>query len=260
MRLALGRNRIGIFAALSCLGIAALAFTGCSSAPKIVYPSEPPVALNQKIKDFARLHNQRNFDALMPYFASNAFVQSPSMPRSGNGDQYIKRLLEEPFSLEIIQTDLVYSTPTSALTRGTAKVFAPGKYSMTERIDVNWVVENGAWKIRSLEYTDWSTIIGTWKRAGQRGEPSIELRILPGGTYLVFAANDRVNPTFRGKYAIEGNRITMADNGADDPRSLQTGEGVYEIIRSGPKAYFRKLSDANTWRAERFEGDWASYR
>lgn len=256
----MGRYGTGLLTTVGCLSVMALAMTGCSSTPKVAYPAEPPVALNQKLKDFARLHNQRNFDALMPYFASGAVVQSPSMPRSGNGDQYIKRMLDEPFSLEVVQTDLVYSTPTTALTRGTAKVFSPGKYSMTERIDVNWVVENGDWKIRSLEYTDWSPLLGSWKKANLRGEPSIELRLMPGGNYLVFAANDRVNPTFRGKYAIEGNHITMADTGADDPRSLQTGEGVYVINRSGQTAFFRKLSDANTWRSERFEGDWASHR
>lgn len=255
-----GRFGKAIIMAFSYVGLASLVLTGCSSAPKEAYPSVPPVALNQKLKDFARLHNQRNFDALTHFFASNASLQSPSMPRPGNGDQYVKQLLQEPFSMEILQTDLVYSTPTTALTRGTAKIFAPGKFSLTERIDVNWVVENGDWRIRSLEFTNWSNLLGTWKRAGLRGEPSIELRILPGGTYLVFAANDRVNPTFRGRYAIEGNHITMADNGADDPRTLQTGEGVYVITRTGNTAFFRKLSDANTWRSERFEGDWARHR
>jgi len=125
---------------------------------------------------------------------------------------------------------------------------------------VRWRFEDGQWRIYEMEFPAWSPILGVWRKAGPRGEPSMELRLVPGGQYLVYAERDRTLPTFRGRYRIEGSNLYLVDSSASVASNLNTEEGRYVVILSGTSADFRKVADENRWRSDRFEGGWTAAR
>lgn len=182
------------------------------------------------------------------------------MPRPGPPDAYLSALLAEPFNMQISDTHVLYANETGAKTRGSARLFAPARFSINERIEVLWKLVDGQWKIAELDYPQWPPFVGTWRKAGPRGEPSIELRLMPGDGYLVYTGEDRLVPTFRGQYRVQNDTIFLTDTSAEDSSALDTAEGRYAITVLGTNAQLRKISDGNSWRANRFDGTWSASR
>lgn len=233
--------------------------SGCGSAPEIA-PSEPVLPLDRQLASFSSAHNSQNFNAVAAGFSSTASVKSPAMPRRGTPKDYMTALIAEPFRMDISQTEILFANKIGAKTRSRVKLSSPARYSLEEPLEVLWKFENGQWRIQEIDFPAWPPFVGTWKKSGQRGESSMELRLIPGGQYLVYADKDRSLPTFRGHYRFEGNTLFLTDSSAADSGNLSTEEGRYVVIISGPSASFRKVDDENRWRADRFEGTWTSAR
>ncbi len=221
-------------------------------------PVSDQVPFDQRLAQFAAYHNSRQTEALRSFFTKDATIQSPVTPRSAGVAQFLSALAAEPYTISFSNTETIYSLPGKAVTRSSGTASASGKFNLKETVTVDWRLEDGYWRIARLRFVEWPSIIGTWRHAGLRGEGSIELRILPGGTYLVFVGDSFEMPAFRGRYRLEGNRITFTDTAADNPRDFQPGEGSYSFIRSGNGVVLQKVDDANTWRTERFDGAWAA--
>jgi hypothetical protein len=216
------------------------------------------VPLNVRLAEFASFHNQQNLEAVGSFFSTGASVRSPAMPRRGSPAAYLTALKSEPFRMEISGTEILFANQMGAKTRSRVRLSSPARFSLDEPLEVLWRFENGQWKIQEIDFPAWPAFLGTWKKAGPRGESSIELRIMPGGQYLVYADRDRTLPTFRGRYQSDGNTLSLVDSSAADSSQLSTEEGRYVVIITGPSASFRKLEDENRWRADRFEGTWTS--
>jgi hypothetical protein len=182
------------------------------------------------------------------------------MPRAGSVEDYLRRASLEPFSMRITHTEILYATGARAKTRSRAILSSPGKFSLDTRLDVTWAFEEGEWKIAVLSYPDWPAVVGTWKRANRRGEFPLELRILPGGTYALFAERDRSDATFRGSWTFANGALTLTDSTASPDADLNRSPGAYAVITTGNTAEFRLLADDNRWRSERFPGMWTSAR
>lgn len=213
---------------------------------------------DQRLASLAALNNARQYDALASHFTKDATVQSPVTPRGTSIAQFLRAAAAEPFDLSFSQTEIVYSFPDRATTRSEATVSAPAKFNLKERVTVDWRREDGYWRISRLIFPDWPSILGTWRRGGLRNEGSLELRILPGGTYIVYIAEDYSVAEYRGIYTLEGNKITFADTSSNDPRNFQSGPGSYIFQRNATGLTFRKVDEENTWRAERYEGAWTA--
>ncbi len=238
--------------------VIALFFSSCA------HHQEPqPVdftPLDQRLSEFARLHNQRHYDALRAYFAKNAVIQLPATPRSSSVEQYLKAVQTDPSTLAVSGTEIVYSFPGRAATRSALAISSSGQATLREQLTVDWVLEDGYWRISRMIVTGWTPILGTWRRSGQRGEGSIELRVLPDGSYLVYLGEDYLLPAFRGRYVLEGNKITFTDSSAADSRLFQAGSGSYVFVRTANGMTLRAIEENNTWRAERYEGAWLAGR
>jgi hypothetical protein len=221
----------------------------------------PPVAdrvpFDQRLSSFQSLHNGVQTEELRAFFAKDASIQSPLTPRPASVEKYLSALKAEPYQLAFGRTEVVYSLPRRAATRSEVIARAPGRFDLKERVTVDWRVDEGYWRISRIVFSDWSPMVGTWRRSGPGREGFIELRVLPDGSYLVFAAGDFTVPAFRGRYRLERNTIAFADTSANDPQQLQTNEGSYSFARTPTGIDLRKIQDENSWRAERFEGLWA---
>ncbi len=239
-----------------------LILVGCGSTPKptAVPAFEEVIPLDRRLQDFAAANNRQASEALGGFFAVGASLQSPAMPRSGGAADYTRSLLAEPFRMEVLGTEILFANNQGAKTRSRIRLNAPAKYALEESMEVRWRFENGQWRIYEMEFPSWSPVIGVWKKAGPRGEPSMELRLIPGGQYLIYAERDRTLPTFRGRYRIEGSNLYLVDSSASVASNLNTEEGRYVVIISGNSADFRKVADENRWRADRFEGGWTAGR
>lgn len=237
------------------VSVSTLLFSSCAHRP-----AEPEVTdntpLDKKLEHFAATQNRLKFEELRPYFTRDATVQSPITPRPVGVDAYLRALAVEPFGVHFSNTEMVYGFRTRAVTRSDAVAGAPGKFNLRERVTVDWRVEDGSWKIARIVYPQWSSLLGTYRRSGLRNEGSLELRIMPGGKYTVYTAENYSMPEYRGDYTIDGNRLSLTDTGANEPRSFQGGTGVYTLTRTSTGMNFQKVSEDNTWRDERFQGDW----
>jgi len=240
------------------LALAPVLLIGCASAPEV--PQAPPEPIPSRLAAFAAAHARRDAEAIKSYFAAGGRAASPSMPKAASPDAYVKNYLADPFRLQIGQTEVLYSNEAGAKTRSRAHLSAPARFSLDEPLEVLWRFEGGQWKIVELEYPSWSAITGTWRKSGGRGEPSMELRVLPGGTYAVYAGADRSLARFRGRYTIESGTLTLVDSSAAEASDLDPSEGRYAVIVTRTNAEFRKISDENSWRSQRFEGIWTSSR
>ncbi len=223
-----------------------------------VAPASDQVPFDQRLNQFAACHNSRQAEALRSYFTKDATIQSPVTPRSAGVAQFLSALAAEPYAIAFFNTETIYFLPGKAVTRSVGTASCSGKFNVKESVTVDWRLEDGYWRIARLRFVEWPSIIGTWRHAGLKGEGSIELRILPGGTYMVYVGDDYAMPAFRGRYRLESNRITFADTGSDNPRDFQPGEGRYTFVRSGNGVTLRKIEDENTWRTERFDGAWSA--
>lgn len=223
-----------------------------------VAPASDQVPFDQRLAQFAVFHNTRQAEALRGYFTKDAVIQSPVTPRAAGVAQFLTALAAEPYTLTFSNTETIYSLPGKAVTRSQGTASSPGKFNFKETVSVDWRLEDGDWRISRLRFIEWPSIIGAWRRAGLKNEGSIELRVLPGGTYVVYTGDEFSMPAFRGRYRLEGNKITFADSGADNPREFQPGEGSYLFVRAGNGVTLRKIDDENTWRTERFDGAWAA--
>jgi hypothetical protein len=222
-----------------------------------VVPVTDMVPFDQRLAQFAAFHNARQAEEMRSFFTKDATIQSPVTPRSASVAQFLSALSADPYQIAFANTETIYSLPGRAVTRSVATVSVPGKYALKENVSVDWRLEDGYWRIARLRFTEWPAILGTWRRAGLQNEGSIELRVLPGGTYLVFTGDDYAMPAFRGKYRLEANKIILADTLSNDPRQYQPMEGSYLFVRSGNGITLQKVADDNTWRTERFAGDWS---
>ncbi len=218
------------------------------------------IPLDQQLSHFITLQNARSVDEMRTHLAPGAIIQSPVSQRGANVDRFLSAYAASAYTTTIHSTELIFSLPERAVTRSEVTVSQPGQYSMKEQMVVDWVFKDSAWRISRIRFPGWSSFLGTWRRAGARGEGSIELRLLPGDTYLVFLKDQTSLPAFRGKYTIEGNLVTLTDFSADDPSALDRGEGRYRITRTSTGASFVKVEDANIWRSERFDGPWTASR
>lgn len=216
------------------------------------------ISFDQRLIQFQSLHNSASIDELRLYFAKNASIQSPITPRPASVEKYLSTLKGEPYHLAFTRTEVVYSLPRRAATRSDAVASAVGRFTLKERVTVDWRVEDGYWRIARIVFSDWSPIVGSWRRAGLKREGSIELRILPDGNYLVYLTGDYTAPQFRGRYRLEANKIVFEDTSSSDPQQLQSGEGSYLFVRTATGIDLRKIQDENSWRAERYEGLWSS--
>lgn len=215
------------------------------------------VPFDQRLAQFATFHNNRQAEEIRSFFTKDATIQSPVTPRSAGVAQFVSALTADPYQIAFSNTETIYSLPGRAVTRSVGTVSVPGRYSLKENVSVDWRLEDGYWRIARLRFTEWPAILGTWRRAGLPNEGSIELRVLPGGTYFVFTGDDYSMPAFRGKYRLEANKIYLTDTLSNDPRQYQPVEGSYLFVRSGNGITLQKVADDNTWRTERFAGDWS---
>ena len=165
---------------------------------------------------------------------------SPRMPpsshqslRAGRAvEKYLQVLKGEPYQLVFTRIEVVYSLPRRAATRTDVLATAPGRFNLRERVTIDWQVEDGYWRISRIAFSDWSPIVGSWRRSGLNREGSIELRILPDGNYIVYVGGDYTAPQFRGRYRLEANKIVFTDTSSIDPQQLQGGEGSYLFVRT----------------------------
>jgi hypothetical protein len=213
---------------------------------------------DERLIHFQSLHNRGAIEELRLYFSKNATIQSPITPRPAGVEKYLSALKAEPYQLVFTRTEVVYSLPRRAATRSEVVASAAGRFNLKERVTVDWRTEDGYWRISRIAFSDWSPIVGTWRRSGPGREGSIELRILPDGNYLVYVARDYTAPQFRGHYRLEANKIIFADTASSDPQQLQGGEGSYIFVRTATGMDLRKIQDENSWRAERYEGLWSA--
>ncbi|HEY5742935.1 MAG TPA: hypothetical protein VIS99_10375 [Terrimicrobiaceae bacterium] len=216
------------------------------------------VSFDQRLHGFESLHNTAKTEELRPYFTKNATIQSPITPRPASVEKYLTALKAEPYHLGFARTEVIYSFARRAATRSDAVAGAVGRFNLKERVAVDWQVEDGYWRISRIVFSNWSPIVGTWRRAGQKREGSIELRVLPDGNYLVYLGGDYTAPQFRGRYRLEANKIVFEDTSSSDPAQLQRGEGSYLFVRAAAGIDLRKIQDENPWRSERYEGVWSS--
>ena len=235
----------------------------CSAAlSACAHRERPPLGdrlpFDQRLIQFQSLHNNSQIDELRLYFTKNATIQSPITPRPASVEKYLSTLKVEPYQLVFNRTEVVYSLPRRAATRSDVVATATGRFNLRERVTVDWRVEDDYWRISRLAFSDWSPIVGAWRRSGPGREGSIELRILPDGNYLVYVAGDYTAPQFRGRYRLEANKIVFTDTSSSDPQQLQSGEGSYLFVRTATGIDLRKIQDENSWRAERYEGIWLS--
>ena len=238
--------------------ISSLLLVACAQREKLFVDDQVP--FDQRLITFQALHNSLQIKELKAYFTKNALIQSPLTPRAAGPDKYLETLAAEPYYLSFSDTQVVYSLPRRAATRSDVVASAAGRFNLKERVTVDWQVEDGYWRISRILFSDWSPIVGTWRHSGLNREGSIELRVLPDGTYLVFLAEDPSAPAFRGSYRLEGNKIIFVDTSSSDPQKLQSGEGSYLFVRTATGVDLRKVQDENTWRSERFEGIWSAAR
>jgi hypothetical protein len=216
------------------------------------------VPFDQRLAQFQALHNSAATEELRVFFTKDATIQSPITPRPVGVEKYLSALKAEPYQLIFTRTEIVYSLPRRAATRSDVVASAAGRFNLRERVSVDWRVEDNYWRISRLSFSDWSVVVGSWRRGGLAREGTIELRILPDGNYLVYVGGDYTAPQFRGRYRLEANRIVFTDISSNDPQQLQSGEGTYLFIRTPTGIDLRKVQDENSWRTERFEGLWSS--
>jgi hypothetical protein len=216
------------------------------------------VPFNERLMQFQSLHNRTVTDELRLFFTKTATIQSPITPRPASVEKYLQVLKGEPYQLVFTRIEIVYSLPRRAATRTDAVATAPGRFHLKERVTFDWQVEDGYWRISRIAFSDWSPVVGSWKRSGLKREGSIELRILPDGNYIVYVGSDYTAPQFRGRYRLEANKIFFTDTSSIDPQQLQGGEGSYLFVRSATGIDLRKVEDENSWRAERYEGRWSA--
>lgn len=240
---------------LALLLVAALASCAHRDPAPSTTDQEP---FDQRLGHFAGYHNSRQAEQLRTYFTKDATIQSPVTPRSAGVAQFLSALAAEPYTISFSNTETIYSLPGKAVTRSAGTANSPGKFTLKETITVDWRLEDGYWRIARLRFTEWPSIIGTWRRSGLKNEGSIELRVLPGGTYAVYTDDDYTMPAFKGRYRLEGNKISFSDTGSNNPREFQPVEGSYLYVREGNGVSLRKVSDENTWRTERFDGSWSA--
>ncbi len=212
--------------------------------------------LNRRLDQFAAVQNSLKYEELRSFFTKDARVQSPITPRQVSVDAYLKALAVEPYGIVFSNTELVYAFTDRAVTRSDVVAGAPGKFNLKERVTVDWRLEDGFWRIARILFPDWPSILGTYRRSGQRGEGSIELRLMPGGRYVIYTAENFSTPQYRGQYTVDGNRITMSDTASDDPKKFQPASGIYVLTPGSTGMNFQKISDDNTWRTDRFDGLW----
>lgn len=245
--------------ALLVLGCVFL-LAACGGRQQSIAPVTDSTPLGQRLDTIAKLHNSGQYDALRTQFAKNAKIQLPATPRGANVDAYIKAVQLEPYTISFDKQEFVYSMPGRATTRTTLSATAPARFNLKEVVTIDWLIEDGSWRIARIAVADWAPIVGTWRRGGQRGEGSIELRIQPGNSYVVYANDDYVVPAFRGSYTLEGNKITFTDTSAADSSNFSNAAGSYVFVRSTNGVNLRRVNDDNPWRNQRYDGDWNSAR
>ncbi|CAN5516091.1 hypothetical protein BH09VER1_BH09VER1_45470 [soil metagenome] len=233
-----------------------MGLVGCGHGPSTA-PVEY-VPFDQILSEVSALHNSLQLEGLKTHFTKDATIQSPLTPRGAGIDQYLSALKAEPYNLTFSKTEVVYSLSGQAATRSEASANSPGRFQLKERVTVDWKLEKGNWLISRVVFSEWPAVVGTWRRSGPKREGSIELRIQPGGKYVIYTAEDYSAPAFRGIYTLEGNRITLEDTSAFEAKLFSGGQGSYMFLRTPHGLQLTKVQDENPWRSERFEGEWSS--
>lgn len=223
-------------------------------------PVVDPTSLGDRLSTVARTHNSARHEQFADQFSKNATIQLPASPRGATVSTYLNALALDPYTISFTKPEMVYSLPTRAATRSTMTANSPGRFNIQERVTVDWIWEDGSWKIARIAVSEWPAIVGTWRRSGLKGEGSIELRILPGNTYAIYLGEDMAVPAFRGRYTLEGNRITFTDTSANEATRFESAPGSYTYIATGRGMTLTRIDEGNSWRKDRFEGDWNGSR
>ncbi len=242
---------------VSLLGALFLAACGSLPEPQTPAPSQP---LDVRLAEFAAASNRRDAAGLSALCVAEARLGAPSHPQGISPAKYAREAAADAFQMEIASTEILYANTLGAKTRSRARITAPARYALESPVETLWRFEEGQWKIAQMSFPDWPPLTGTWRKAGLPGEPSMELRILPGGTYVVHASRDRLLPAFKGSYRIAGNQISLQDSSAVESGMFSPAAGRYAVTVSGATADFRKIEDDNRWRSVRFEGAWTAER
>ncbi len=237
-----------------------LVLASCAHHREVGPPTVDTAYFTSQLDQMSRLQNAGQFDAVRPYFSKNAAVQSPVTPRRTTVEKYLQIAAADRYMIAFSNTEIVYSLPSKVTTRSTVRAAAPEKFNLTEPVMIDWRFEDGQWRISRFSFPDWPPVVGVWRRSGLRGEGTLELRILPGGNYVVYVNEDYTLPKFRGQYQLDGNRITLTDTSAEDPKMFEKGSGSYLFVRTAAGAEFRKVQDDSNWRSERFDGAWVAWQ
>lgn len=250
---------VGFLVRFLLAGALSILVAACASHRAADVPAPPPQKpIAQVLQEFASAHGNRDAGGVLRHTAQGAVLKSPAMPRRGPVQKYLSAMLAEPFTMQVSNTEVLYANELGAKTRSRVRLTAPARFAIDDRLEVLWKIEDGQWKIFEIDYPEWPPFVGTWRKASLAREESLELRLLPGGHYLVYAERDRTIPSFRGSYTSASGTITLTDTSASIASNLSPEEGRYAVVVSGSQADLRKISDAHRWRSERFGGIWSA--
>jgi len=236
-----------------------LILASCAHHREVVIPTVDAPYLAGRLNELSRLQSAGQFDAMKSFFSKSATIQSPVTPRRASVDKYLHAAATDRYALSFSQTEIIYSLPGKVTTRSLAHASSPERFNLNESVMIDWRFEGGQWLITRFAFPDWPPVIGVWRRSGQHGEGSIELRVMPGGVYVIYLNEDYTLPAFRGHYDLSGNQITFTDTTAEDPKMFERGDGTYVFTKTSSGANFNRIRDDSNWRSERFDGAWVSW-
>jgi len=225
--------------------------------PLYVLPTDPgppdilPRSFEQphvRVKNFAAAHAK-----------SGAAIAELFLPKAG--EEYIASI-ERLGRMHVLNTEIIAVGRTTVKTRSRITIYPSLHFSDLQLADehvmnITWRFFEGQWRIEKIDISNWSPIFGAWSRKGLGGnEPDIELRLLPNNTYVVFADQERILPTYRGTYKLDGDSLAFTETWRADGKPLVRGVGRYTFVVKKNSLELKKDNDPHRWRGDRFAGKW----
>ena len=207
----------------------------------------------ERVKNFAAAHGKGE-DVLAAFF----------LPKTEGA--YIASL-PDGYKMQILNTEITAVGKTSMTTRSRVKVRTGKQQAIEQSMNIAWKFSDGQWRIEKIAMHDWTPLFGAWSRRGAGGNstntPDLELRLLPNHTYVLFADHERILPSYRGSYTIDGDKLTFTETWRADGKPLFRALGSYThtIAKNSPSRgllslELKKENDPHHWRADRFAGTW----
>jgi len=197
----------------------------------------------ERVKNFAAAHGKGE-KALAEFFLPKA------------GETYIASL-PDGYKIQISNTEITTVGKASMTTRSRVKARIGKQQSIERSMNITWKFFDGQWHIEKIAMHDWMPLFGAWNCRGLgTSEPDIELRFLPNHTYVVFADHERVLPSFRGTYTIDGDKLTFTETWRADGKPLIRAVGRYTYTVTKNSLELKKEDDPHRWRGDRFTGMW----